>query len=132
MKRFRVEKKLENIMLDEAINFRSLLTDVTNYEILKKVALEEPQSVLENELEAAKEAILERWPTITDLDVALESTGPTRKDHMHRLISEAKNLPRVLPTRPPRETRVQRMQRKEEKLTRLKDKAKEKKDKKPK
>lgn len=132
MKRPIVEKKLEHIMLAEAGTLRDLMADIQNYEILKRIAVEEPASVTEEELGAAKEAILERWPDITDIEAALDSSGNTRTIEMRRLISEGKQRPRVRPTNRRAETPDEKAARIAEKLTRLKVKANGKKDKKPK
>lgn len=121
--------KLEQLMLNEARNFQDLMNDMRTYERLKRIALTNPEVITEEEIGAAKEAILEKWPTITDLESALESSGPEQRVHMRRLITEGKQLPRIRPERPVRETPDQRAARLEEKLTRLKDKAREKKPK---
>lgn len=128
MKRHIVERKLEQIILTEARDFRDLMTDVQNYELLTRIFEEEPESISEDELGAAKEAIMEGWPEVTDVDVALASTGSERLSQMHRLITEAKQLPRVRPDRQPsNETQEERAARLESELARLKQKYQERK-----
>lgn len=109
------KRKLEELLLSEATSFVDLRRAIQGYQIMTRF----PDQVTEEELQIAKESILERWPEQADnLEVILSGTGNLKEANMS-VMRAAKEKEREQRLRREPRVRERRLRTNEERLAKL-------------